>query len=220
MKLLILALCFCLAVAENSKLIDELEKLLSSDSASDSQAPDIGILEKVDELDALMQDTKESEPMASEKKPAAKYGYCLDGSTFADGPDMRGCARKLCYDERPGECIRDFKNKNEKEKKIACYKDYSHYRERCPFTCGFCKQRSPGLECRRKYGAGAKYGCCWDGLPAFKPDKSDCMVCRDINPHTCRQFYNDMKGEACGTNSYRIRQFLFSRCPRLCGRCQ
>ncbi|XP_031549823.1 uncharacterized protein LOC116287297 [Actinia tenebrosa] len=217
MKLLILVLCLCIAVAENSKLIDKLEKLYSSDSASDSQPPDIGILEKVDELDALMQDTKEPEPIASEKRRVTKKGYCFDGKTLADGPGNRGCAGKLCYDAMPAYCDREFENLNEKERTDLCKKYKEHYEQRCPFTCGFCKHRSPGLDCRRKYGVNE---CCWNGVRSLKPDKSDCMPCADIYPETCKEFFTNRNGLRCGSNSYHIRDFLDKSCPKLCGRCQ
>ncbi|XP_031549825.1 uncharacterized protein LOC116287298 isoform X2 [Actinia tenebrosa] len=203
MKLLILALCFCLAVAENSNSIEDLEKILSSDS----QLPDIGNLENVDKLEALMQN----------KLKLKGYKYCMDGKTLAEGPGMEGCPKRLCYDKKTLQCRKELGKLSAKERFHLCHTEYITYRERCPYTCGLCKPRNPVQECRKIHGATAR--CCSNGKPALKPDKSDCEVCSNNNPSLCERFYKFLGGK-CETSAYLVRRYLYTNCPKRCGRCQ
>ncbi|EDO47895.1 predicted protein [Nematostella vectensis] len=183
-----------------------------------------------DELDALIRKSpdypnsdsileRDPQKTENERQDLPLFGYCRDGKTPAEGPKEKGCPRKLCYDRYVSSCEK-LMNENEKYYKQICRADYEKYLEECPYTCGFCplKALAPHITCEID-GKKPKYGCCFDGLPALKPDKSDCQPCRDIYPHSCSQFFASYGGIKCESNSYGIRTFLQTKCAKTCGYC-
>ncbi|EDO44641.1 predicted protein [Nematostella vectensis] len=208
--LIVLLLCVCTALAapQTDSLIDELDKLIHhEETENDPMEELLSGVEPMNEEDKAWLAKFDAATKSSAKR-GANFGRCIDGRTLADGPNGIGCAKKLCYDARVSACKGISKR--------ICYSAYRRFREECPFSCSFCKSRSPEQGCEAAYGSRARYGCCADGFPALRPGKTDCR-CEDANAHVCKQFIPKEGG--CRTGSYRLRTFFQSRCLKSCGFC-
>ncbi|XP_031550319.1 papilin-like isoform X2 [Actinia tenebrosa] len=96
-----------------------------------------------------------------------KYGCCRDWHTPSPGPNEEGCAKKLCYDDFPGDCLIKKMTKT-----LDCTPggyDFKH----CTYRCGVCKlPASPISRCQRLNPAS---GCCWDGTIPLDRYGSGCQ---------------------------------------------
>ncbi|XP_031558256.1 papilin-like [Actinia tenebrosa] len=136
------------------------------------------------------------------------YGCCRDGKTNADGPREQGCAVKLCYDVFVDGCPESKKNGT-----CSSPETLALMKERCPYSCGFCKHFAPSKsECLN-----SRYGCCWDGDFAVGPDQKGCRPCVDTYPHACKEFA--VPGSCSNSGAYYTRTFLEKNCPKSCGVC-
>ncbi|XP_048585073.1 papilin [Nematostella vectensis] len=148
-------------------------------------------------------------PKAFEACMYSKTGCCSDGKTIAPGPGRgEGCDVALCTDSNVGYCY-----DKKLDKTLDC--DDEADGKTCKFSCRKCHSAATPLSRCEKLQP--KYGCCWDGRPALKADKSDCPVCRDSFSNSCSLFKGLSGG--CQSGSYGIRFFMTNNCPKSCGFC-